>query len=100
LGDVVIPRHRSFEEAVPAAPKEMVEKHVVSILVRFDSGGIDEVLSPADGDDYGFYEDEPRMLWMNVRGVRYVVNVRRACWWAIESKTLLVEKPPFKPAGA
>jgi hypothetical protein len=36
---------------------------------------------------------------MNVRGIDYTVNIERACWWSIEAKTLLVEKPPFKPAG-
>jgi hypothetical protein len=48
------PRHRSFEEAVPAAPKEMVEKAVICVVARFDTGGIDEVLSPEDGDEYWF----------------------------------------------
>jgi hypothetical protein len=61
----VIPRHRSFEEAVPAAPKEMVERNVVCITVRFDSGGIDEVLVPSDGDAYEFVGTD---LLMRVRG--------------------------------
>jgi hypothetical protein len=92
----MIPRHRSFEEAVPAAPKEMVEKAVICVVARFDTGGIDEVLSPEDGDQYWFENDK---LKMSVRGIDYTVNVERACWWSIEAKTLLVEKPPFKPAG-
>jgi hypothetical protein len=96
----VIPRHRSFEEAVPAAPKEMVEKAVICVVARFDTGGIDEVLDLEAGDDYTLdSEDRPTRLWVNVRGVHYTVNIDRACWWSIERKTLLVEKAPFKPAG-
>jgi hypothetical protein len=93
----MIPRHRSFEEAVPAAPKEMVEKAVVCVVARFDTGGIDEVLDLQAGDEYWF--DKDGKLKMHVRGIDYTVNVERACWWSIEPKTLLIEKPPFKPAG-
>lgn len=91
----MIPRHRPTEEIAPAAPKEMVEKEVVCVVARFDTGGIDEILSPEDGDEYRFENDR---LKINVRGVEYTVNVERACWWSIEKKKVMVEKPPFKPS--
>jgi hypothetical protein len=74
----------------------MIERHVVCITVRFDSGGIDEILVPSDGDDYAFTETELRM---RVRGAQYTVNLTKACYWSSEEKTVLVEKTPFKPAG-